>query len=200
MALSKVCRRCNVEKCADQFRANDRYKDGLSSWCAQCHRERNSEWAKENRARLTEKARLWREENREALSEINIRSKNKHRERYAKQHAEWAKRNRDKRNATCAKRKAAKLRATPAWADMNAIKRIYSRCARISEDTGIPHHIDHIVPLQNKRVCGLHCESNLRIITATENVRKKNRLIEEAYKQPRLFDEPAPKPVQESML
>jgi hypothetical protein len=194
MLQAKLCRRCGEEKSTTEFRNDSRYKDGFSSWCAHCHRQRNSEWARENRARLTHKARGWREQNRDLLSEVNIRCKTKHKERYAKQHAEWAKENRGKRNAASAKRKAAKLRATPAWADHNAIAAIYAECARISEATGIPHHVDHIVPLQHPRVCGLHCEANLRIIPASENLRKKNRFVAEAWKQPRLFEEPKRKP------
>ncbi|MCI0152405.1 hypothetical protein KNO81_42180, partial [Paraburkholderia sediminicola] len=49
---------------------------------------------------------------------------------------------------------------------------------RLSESTGVPHHVDHIVPLQGRYVFGLHVENNLRLITAEENLRKFNRLIE----------------------
>lgn len=51
---------------------------------------------------------------------------------------------------------------------------------RLTRETGIPHQVDHIVPLQSKIVCGLHVEHNLRVITATENARKKNKLVEAA--------------------
>lgn len=49
-----------------------------------------------------------------------------------------------------AKRKAAELRATPAWADMGAIKAIYIEAVRLQYGTGTPHHVDHIVPLVGK--------------------------------------------------
>jgi len=34
--------------------------------------------------------------------------------------------------------------------------------------------IDHIVPLQNDLVCGLHCNDNIRILTETQNKSKSN--------------------------
>lgn len=75
------------------------------------------------------------------------------------------------------KRKALKLKATPVWSDLNKITKIYRCCKQLSEITGVKHHVDHIVPLKGKTVCGLHVEYNLRIITATENLGKGNRLI-----------------------
>jgi len=41
--------------------------------------------------------------------------------------------------------------------------------------TGIKWHIDHIIPLKNSKVCGLHIWSNLQVITATENYSKRNK-------------------------
>ena len=63
----------------------------------------------------------------------------------------------------------------PAWEDASAIEAVYEESRRISESTGIPHHVDHIVPRSGKFVCGLHTVANLRIITAEENNRKNNK-------------------------
>lgn len=74
------------------------------------------------------------------------------------------------------KRRAAKLRATPAWADLVAIEAFYLEAARISIQTKVTHHVDHIVPLQGRTVCGLHVHYNLQILTGAENVAKSNKL------------------------
>ncbi|CAB3742457.1 hypothetical protein LMG22037_06604 [Paraburkholderia phenoliruptrix] len=83
-------------------------------------------------------------------------------------------------------RQAAELRATPPWADPKKIAAIYDEAARLTKETGVPHHVDHIVPLQGpiatygpftgmRIVFGLHWEENLRVIPARENVVKGNR-------------------------
>lgn len=74
-----------------------------------------------------------------------------------------------------AARRAGLQRATPKWADRNAIKVVYDECAETTRRTGIPHEVDHIVPLKGKRVCGLHVHWNLRVITRAENSAKSNR-------------------------
>ena len=65
-------------------------------------------------------------------------------------------------------------RATPAWADLGQIYRIYNEAADMRE-VGIPATVDHIYPLAGELVCGLHVHENLRIVTAADNSWKCNR-------------------------
>ena len=51
---------------------------------------------------------------------------------------------------------------------------IYKECARITDETGILHHVDHIHPISKG---GKHHPDNLQILTATENIRKGNKLL-----------------------
>ena len=67
-------------------------------------------------------------------------------------------------------RRAAKVQATPKWADLGKIKEIYNTCPKGS-------HVDHEYPLISDWVCGLHVHENLRHLKAEENMRKGNRRI-----------------------
>lgn len=58
--------------------------------------------------------------------------------------------------------------ATPPWADLNEIRRIYKECPD-------GYHIDHVIPLQGDLVSGLHVETNLKPIPALDNLRKHNK-------------------------
>ncbi|WBU54156.1 HNH endonuclease signature motif containing protein [Paracoccus sp. SCSIO 75233] len=74
-------------------------------------------------------------------------------------------------------RRAAEINATPDWLtadDHSEIRGVYTKAARLTEATGIPHHVDHIVPLKHPLVCGLHIPKNLQVLTGTENVQKNN--------------------------
>lgn len=57
---------------------------------------------------------------------------------------------------------------TPNWANLEKIKQIY-----IDKPKG--YHVDHIIPLNGTKVCGLHVENNLQYLTETENLSKSNK-------------------------
>jgi len=59
-------------------------------------------------------------------------------------------------------------RATPKWADLEAIKQFYINCP-----DGMT--VDHIIPLRGKNVSGLHVVENLQYLTPLENSRKYNK-------------------------
>lgn len=74
-----------------------------------------------------------------------------------------------------AKRRAVKLNATVSWSNKQNIIKIYKESVRLTKETGILHVVDHIDPLQSKLVCGLHVETNLQILTVSENASKSNK-------------------------
>ena len=82
-------------------------------------------------------------------------------------------------NAKTAKRRALKLNATPPEANLENIKAFYKSAQRVSKCLNIPHHVDHYVPLKRG---GLHIETNLQVIPATENLSKGDKLPEDFYK------------------
>lgn len=64
-------------------------------------------------------------------------------------------------------RRARVLKAIPAWEQKEAIREFYRKCP-------VGYHVDHIIPLSNDIVCGLHCVKNLQYLTAEDNLKKSN--------------------------
>lgn len=64
--------------------------------------------------------------------------------------------------------------ATPEWRDKEAITAVYTERDLRSTLSGEPYHVDHIIPIQGKMVCGLHVHNNLQVLPARENLEKNN--------------------------
>jgi hypothetical protein len=91
---------------------------------------------------------------------------------YSKQHAKL---NPQQYAAKTAKRRAMQLQRTPKWdPDAHLIIAKYQLAAMLTKASGIEHHVDHIIPLQGKKVSGLHTFANLRVIPGSDNVKKSN--------------------------
>ena len=64
--------------------------------------------------------------------------------------------------------------ATPKWANIATIKEIYNQKILLYNGSNL-YHVDHIIPLNHPLVCGLHVETNLRIISKNDNEKKNNK-------------------------
>ncbi len=78
------------------------------------------------------------------------------------------------RDPNTRRRKLVKF-ASVSWANREAMAAIYAEARRLTKETGIKHAVDHVIPLRGRNVCGLHVETNMRVITQRENIRKGNR-------------------------
>ena len=128
----------------------------------------NKEFYKAHVEKMYDKNKAYREANREKVYAYNKKYKEDNPEKIKAWQKEYRENNRGVFRAIQAKRRARNLQATPAWASLEAIKEIYVQCPK-------GHHVDHIVPLQGKSVCGFHVENNLQYLKAKENIRKGNR-------------------------
>ena len=168
----KCCTKCGVEKPLDDFPARRIAQDGRGYKCRLCAAGEARAWRAANREAHRAYSKRWKRDNKEHAKRKALEWSAKNKDRRAKACREWNGRNQDKRAAAVARRRA-KL-VTPAWADRTAIAGFY-RAAKIMEaETGVKHHVDHIVPLNSPLVCGLHVEHNLKVIPARENVLKRN--------------------------
>lgn len=113
------------------------------------------------------------------LNAKRYRSQNK--ERISKRVALFKKNHPEKITAYTAARRAGKKKATPTWLTKEMKKQIHSvylTAKQLEKTTGVPHHVDHIVPLNGENVSGLHVPWNLRAIPRDENLSKSNKLME----------------------
>jgi hypothetical protein len=152
--------------------------------------------------------RAWRQKNLAYARALDRESKARHRAKVLEAKRDYRKRNADKIRAynavytaanaekarlwrkrwqmenpavyreARAMRRAREVNACPSWADREAIRRVYEERNRVSAETGVTHHVDHIVPLAGLKVCGLHVSWNLRVIPGQVNARKGRKLVE----------------------
>ena len=163
--VSAYCKPCSKKASAKWNRENkSRHLLNVAKHAAtDKYKETGAAWRKANRQTLTEKMRIWRNENRDKVNANAKKSRLKNKERILRTNRE---------------RQIFKKTVRPLWADKNAIARIYREARRLTKETGIPHDVDHIIPIKGKRVTGLHVETNLQILPANENRRKSNKFNE----------------------
>lgn len=194
----KNCSKCLEVKPATEFYKDSRSADGFRSDCKVCVRKRSISYFKRNRIAQTRRMQSYnRQQYLSRRDEILARNRawaEAHPESSRRRSLAWRARNlegareadrqkaRDNPGAATAKamrRHAAKLNATPSWLtaeDHELMRFLYEEAAQMSKDLGIKFHVDHIVPLRGKTVRGPHAPWNLRIIAASRNLSKGNRL------------------------
>jgi hypothetical protein len=168
----KSCSTCKKDLPLELFPVRRASQDGLGYICKPCVVVRSRAWRAKNREAHRASVLAWQKANKDKVNQRSREWRIRNAERRAASCRAWNERNRDKRAEAVARRRA-KL-VTPKWADAKAIARFYREAKRLELETGVPHHVDHIVPLNSELVCGLHVESNLQVIPARENVLKRN--------------------------
>lgn len=188
--MTKKCSDCQMLKSKADFSKDSSRGDGLAYRCRDCSSSRGAKYYRAhveeksaksravyeaNKAARNEQIARWQKDNADRVRENKRRYREANKQAIAAKNSEWARNNRAKLQARDSKRRAAKLRATPVWADDFAIQEAYDLAQLRTAMFGFGWSVDHIVPLRSPLVCGLHVEHNIRVIPTVENKAKGNR-------------------------
>lgn len=157
------CTGCLVNKSENEFYW-DKIRNRTRKKCKKC---------------ISTQGELWRLNNKEVKSKTDREYRLKNSDVLKKKALNHFKLNKDKYAAASARRKASKLKATPEWLtkeQLEEIEYIYFLRKDVSLLSDYEYHVDHIVPLQGKEVCGLHVPWNLQLLQKEVNFAKSNRL------------------------
>lgn len=198
--------------------AAERHKELAKAWAlrnaehVKAHRKANYE---KDRHSNIEKARVWKKRNpAKALASQRSRATiNRDKNRAARKAWEennptaalesikrYRERNRAIIRARLSVSKQGREKRRVLWANQDAILEIYRQAEFLTQTTGRPHVVDHIIPLQGRRVSGLHVETNLRVIEHHENARKHNAWESPGWQRPGEEAAPAAVPRQGSLF
>lgn len=149
---TKTCTKCGETKLKTEFSKRSDRPNGLQSRCSVCKRVENKAWREKNPARNKKRLKVWREAN------LDYQPK-------------WVEDNFELNAAMAGKSNAIKRMpdCIPDDFDLHATVPIYAERIRLTKETGVVHHVDHIIPLA---AGGLHEASNLQVLTAEENIAK----------------------------
>jgi len=154
-----------------------RYKVSISNPNTKLYRQK---WKRDNKDLVYGYAKKWNENNKEKRKGIVESWRKRNTDKVAiinsKAGKKWHNNNKDKRSVIGARRRASLLNQIDIHADNEKIRWFYKEAKRLTKETGIPHEVDHIIPLQGKEKRGMHTHTNLQILTRQENRSKKNKI------------------------
>lgn len=156
--MERVCSKCFQRHPVAFFNKDRSRPDGVYSQCKDCTRANcRRVFRKYNEKHRAMKA-AWKEANRNLNSQIN---------------REWRQANPEKAREGTANYRKRLARATPPWADKNALRAFYEARPK-------GHHVDHIIPLAGKTVCGLNVPENLQYLPAEIHFKKGTKFLTSA--------------------
>jgi hypothetical protein len=163
LSEAKVCKGCNQTLSTLEFYSSKNTKDGLRGKCKACTNRDNNVWYDKNKESVCRRTQEYKNSRR-----LSIREKG----------MDYYRRNKSKYLSNYNKRLHSKRKATPQWLteeQVRAIEDFYWLANDLYVTSGEKYHVDHIVPIQGKTVCGLHVPWNLQVLPSDINISKSNR-------------------------
>ena len=129
-----------------------------------------------NKEKIKHQHKAYREANKEKINARDKAWREANRETHLACLKTWSQNNKEARNALEVKRNASKKQAILPSSDLKLIKKLYEKRAKMSKKYNVLYHVDHIIPLS---IGGAHHQDNMRVITAKENISKKDKYVPE---------------------
>lgn len=171
---SKACTKCAIIKDFSEFYVGT--KGYFYGACKQCMCKKSRQYFSENKKRVVasraEYQREYLKKNEDKARENRKRWAENNGDKKRRLNRESYHRNQKKRLANSRLYFARRRKAVPPWLSSEQrreMEEIYLNCP-------VGYHVDHIIPLAGKNVCGLHVPWNLQYLPAKENMRKNNRI------------------------
>lgn len=165
---TRICSKCSFEKELDCFTKNSKCLLGRTSVCKTCMNIWYRENYKKDPSKVYDKNKKSRAKRASEGFDI-YKSIRTYRKNFPEKH-----------NLKQKIRESMKRGRVPSWAssqDEEDIKNMYKLAQRLEQLCGVKYHVDHIVPLNGKNVCGLHTPKNLQILESSLNINKSNTHI-----------------------
>lgn len=162
----KICPKCGLNE-----------KKPMQSYCVGCISVYTKERYSKKRDSLLKNQHEYIEKNREQINSKNKEYKAKNLEKCHNLTKIWKQENKAKVISSNGKRRANLRNAVPKWLtedDLWMIEQAYELAQLRTRVFGFKWHVDHVIPLKGKNVCGLHTPCNLQVIPAKENLKKRN--------------------------
>mgnify|MGYP000013899895 CR=1 FL=1 len=178
MTTKRTCGKCNQTKALTEFKKSKSCSLGRSFTCIECTKAYNIAYREKNRERLLQADRKRYAENAEEMKAKSAEHKAKNKDYYLIYNRHYYRLNKYKFLAYNSKRRKVIEKSTPDWLSQEHKDQIadqYWLAQDLAAVSGETYHVDHIVPLQGKDVCGLHVPWNLQILPADLNLQKGNR-------------------------
>jgi len=178
----KICSLCKETKSVDNFVKSVSNKDGYGNQCKSCQSEYFYEYHRKNSERKRQYDKNRYKSKKEEISKRGKEYYKKNKEIVKQRQREWGKNNPDKVRKQSSEKRSKKKNSIPPWLTNKQKHEIYLMhvlAKALERETGIKYHVDHIIPLTNKNLCGLHVPWNLRVIPEKDNMRKNNQFIPE---------------------
>jgi hypothetical protein len=155
-------------------------KHKTSGYCKPCLVEYSRNRYEQKKDLLKEQQRIYVSQNKQKILSKNYEWKYRNLDAARNATKNWKKKNAAKVNAQCKERRLRVKNSIPCWVEEEElwmIEQAYDLAQIRSLLFGIKFHVDHIIPIKGKNVCGLHAPNNLQVIPAIENYRKGNRIF-----------------------